>query len=352
MPKGWVLDRTGAAVTDPATALKGLTEGTCALAPLGGIGDELAGYKGYGWATVVEILSAALQQGAFLKALSNRAADGSLKPYHLGHFFMAVDISAFCDPAAFKKTTGDILRELRASKKAAGHDRIWTAGEKEHDAFLKRDKEGVPLNPAVRESLEAVRNENNVKFTFSWEKLALATEIALLEAVNYLDPEPVTLAKLEKLTGLPRESVSAALDALAERCRLPNSGVELTRMAEGWLLSPKAEYWDILRDTYGKKNEGKLSRAALETLSIVAYSQPITRSEIEAIRGASPDNMLRLLMDKDLVREVGKKDVPGKPAQYGTTKEFLRFFRLESIADLPKLPENEAERFELEKEKQ
>jgi LDH2 family malate/lactate/ureidoglycolate dehydrogenase len=170
MPKGWVLDRTGAAVTDPATALKGLTEGTCALAPLGGIGDELAGYKGYGWATVVEILSAALQQGAFLKALSNRAADGSLKPYHLGHFFMAVDISAFCDPAVFKKTTGDILRELRASKKAAGHDRIWTGGEKEHDAFLKRSKEGVPLNPAVRESLEAVRNENNVKFTFSWEK--------------------------------------------------------------------------------------------------------------------------------------------------------------------------------------
>ena len=85
----------------------------------------------------------------------------------------------------------------------------------------------------------------------------------------------------------------------------------------------------------------------METLSIIAYSQPITRSEIEQIRGVSADNMIRLLLDRELIKEVGKKDVPGKPVQYGTTKEFLKFFRLNTIADLPKLDETESERFEL-----
>jgi segregation and condensation protein B len=85
----------------------------------------------------------------------------------------------------------------------------------------------------------------------------------------------------------------------------------------------------------------------METLSIIAYSQPVTRSEIEDIRGVQADSMIRLLLERNLIREMGKKDVPGKPSQYGTTREFLMLFHLESIADLPKLDENEADRFEL-----
>jgi LDH2 family malate/lactate/ureidoglycolate dehydrogenase len=168
MPSGWVIDPKGAAVTDPNAALKGLVAGTCALTPLGGIGEELAGYKGYGYATVVEVLSAALQGGTFLKALSGVDARGH-HPYHLGHFFMAIDINAFTEPAAFKKTAGDILRELRASRKAEGQERIYTAGEKEYLAFLERSKKGIPVNPAVRASLTAVRDEYGVAHTFSWE---------------------------------------------------------------------------------------------------------------------------------------------------------------------------------------
>ena len=123
--------------------------------------------------------------------------------------------------------------------------------------------------------------------------------------------------------------------------------MELLHISGGWMICPKKDLWESLKDRYGKKTEGRLSRAAMETLSIIAYSQPITRAEIEAIRGASPDNMIRLLMDRDLIKEVGKKDVPGKPVQFGTTKEFLRLFRLNSIADLPKLDEPESGRFEL-----
>jgi segregation and condensation protein B len=90
----------------------------------------------------------------------------------------------------------------------------------------------------------------------------------------------------------------------------------------------------------------------METLSIIAYSQPVTRIEIEAIRGVQADNMIHLLVEKGLVRELGKKDVPGKPIQYGTTGEFLRVFHLGSIADLPRLNDSDADRFERETEEQ
>ena len=178
-------------------------------------------------------------------------------------------------------------------------------------------------------------------------ELRLEKETALIEAILYLENDPVDEPALARISGLAKEVVEASLDALKERYAQPDSGVELSKIGGGFLIAPKKEYWEILKERYGKKNEAKLSKAAMETLSIIAYSQPITRGEIEAIRGVSADNMMRLLLDRELIREVGKKDVPGKPVQYGTTKEFLKFFRLESIADLPKLDESESERFEL-----
>ncbi|MDR3124011.1 MAG: SMC-Scp complex subunit ScpB [Treponema sp.] len=177
--------------------------------------------------------------------------------------------------------------------------------------------------------------------------LATEKETALIEAILYLEADPLDEAALVRISGLAKEAVQRALSSLEERYSHGDSGVELSRIGGGVMISPKREYWDTLKDRYGKKNETRLSKAALETLAIVAYSQPVTRAEIEQIRGVSADNMIRLLMEKALVREVGKKDVPGKPVQYGTTREFLKFFRLESIADLPKLSESENDRFEL-----
>jgi segregation and condensation protein B len=174
-------------------------------------------------------------------------------------------------------------------------------------------------------------------------------ETALIEAILYLESEPLDEAGLSRISGLSTDVIKLCLEILENRYTQEDSGVELTRIGGGIIISPKKEYWDTLKERYGKKNESRLSRAALETLSIIAYSQPITRSEIEAIRGVQADTMIRLLLDKDLIRETGKKDVPGKPVQFGTTKEFLKLFRLESIADLPKLNESEQERFELEK---
>ena len=180
--------------------------------------------------------------------------------------------------------------------------------------------------------------------------LGLAKETALIETILFLEGEPLDETALSRISGLAREVVEKALANLAGRYAIEDSGLELSRIGGGVIIAPKKVYWDNLREKYGKKNDSRLSRAAMETLSIIAYSQPITRSEIEAIRGVQADNMIRLLLEKALIRETGKKDVPGKPAQYGTTREFLKVFRLGSIADLPKLDESEAERFELESE--
>lgn len=144
MSKGWVIDDKGESKTDSVAALDDFIAGRAALTPLGGVGEELGGYKGYGYATVVEILSSALQQGNYMKMLLG-FQDGKKVPYNLGHFFIAIDINAFVEPDDFKKTTGDILRQLRASKKMPGQDRIYTAGEKEYDTWIYRKDKGIPF---------------------------------------------------------------------------------------------------------------------------------------------------------------------------------------------------------------
>lgn len=169
LPDGWVIGHDGTTQTEPDSVLKDLISGRAALAPLGGIGEEGGGYKGYGYATVVEILSAALQQGAFLKQLSGFGDDGERIPYKLGHFFLAVNIEAFTDTDSFKKTTGDILRELRGSKLAPGEDRIYTCGEKEHLAIQERAETGIPLNDVLQSQMIAMRDELKLNYSFPFE---------------------------------------------------------------------------------------------------------------------------------------------------------------------------------------
>ena len=168
-PSGMVIGQDGIAMTDSEQILKALTNGSAAFAPLGGIGEELGGYKGYGYATVVEILSAALQAGSFMKMLTGIGPEGEKVPYNLGHFFMAIDPEAFMGREIFKKITGDILRELRSSQVAPGEKKIYTAGEKEYLIWLDRKDKGVPLGAAVRKELMDIRDELGMDFNFSFE---------------------------------------------------------------------------------------------------------------------------------------------------------------------------------------
>ncbi|MHC6202956.1 SMC-Scp complex subunit ScpB [Breznakiellaceae bacterium SP9] len=170
----------------------------------------------------------------------------------------------------------------------------------------------------------------------------------LIEAILFLESDPIEKSVLAKLTGLTLGNLNKALETLELRYAKDEAGLELSYSGGGILIAPKKQYWDKLKAQYGKRNDTKLSRAAMETLSIIAYSQPITRSEIEAIRGVNADAMIRLLLERSLIHETGKKDVPGKPSQYGTTKEFLRLFRLASIENLPQLSPEDAERFKVD----
>ncbi len=167
----------------------------------------------------------------------------------------------------------------------------------------------------------------------------------LVEAILFLENDPVPLSKLIRMSGSEREGVLKAIDEIQQR--YSSHGIELVEVAGGYCFMPRRYLWEHLKKYYGKKGNERLSRAALETLAIIAYSQPITKAEIESIRGVSADNMIKLLMERNLVRVVGKKDAPGKPKQYGTTKDFLRMFNLKSIADLPKLSEADQMRFGL-----
>jgi len=180
------------------------------------------------------------------------------------------------------------------------------------------------------------------------EPESAAQGAALIEAILFMEAEPMPEARLAAASGLSPEAAEAALEELAERYSGEGSGLELSRVGGGVALAPKRDLWERLKERYGKKNDARISRAVMETLAIIAYSQPITKAEIRAFRGVSPDNAMQILAEKGLIEKAGQKDVPGKPTQYKTTREFLKRFRLNSIADLPRLSESDADRFELE----
>ncbi len=177
--------------------------------------------------------------------------------------------------------------------------------------------------------------------------MELEKETALVETILFLESEPVTEKQISNIAQLSEEVVRHCIENLGEKYKAENSGIELAVITGGWSLVPKKEFWGVLSERYGEKNSGRLSKSALETLSIIAYKKP------DHIVNAHSANLLnfaagnRLLVERNFIKEVGRSDAPGKPVQFGTTKDFLKFFHLNSIADLPKLDEDEEQRFEL-----
>jgi L-2-hydroxycarboxylate dehydrogenase (NAD+) len=160
-PKGMVIDLEGEERTDTPGILKDMAMGKCALCPLGGAGDEMGGYKGFGWATVVELLSTAFQSGPFGKAVSGvDQVTGGPCPMPLGHFFLAIDIEALVGLDTFKQNSGNLLRYIRESTKdPQGPGRIWTAGEPENDARVRRTAlGGVVVPPILLSDMQHLRD--------------------------------------------------------------------------------------------------------------------------------------------------------------------------------------------------
>jgi len=169
------------------------------------------------------------------------------------------------------------------------------------------------------------------------EQTSLSLE-AHLEALLFAAPEPVTARRLAQALGVSRREVEAALVRLEEA--LKSRGVRLQRHRDRWHMTTAPELGAQVAAFLGLEATTRLSQAALEALAIVAYRQPITRPQVDAIRGVSSDSVLRSLLSKGLIEEVGRSEGPGRPILYGTTAFFLEAFGLPSLKALPPLEEN------------
>lgn len=163
---------------------------------------------------------------------------------------------------------------------------------------------------------------------------------AVVEALLFVSERPLPVKELSAfLKDSSDDQVRESLSALATRYTTSPSGLQLEEVAGGYRLSTRAELGETVKEFFRLKNRQKLSRAGLETCAIIAYKQPVTHPEIQEIRGVSAEGVLRTLLERRLIRIVGRKNTVGKPLLYGTTKMFLEHFGLASLDDLPPVEE-------------
>jgi segregation and condensation protein B len=191
---------------------------------------------------------------------------------------------------------------------------------------------GVPDDAATAAAIEVVNSQR--------EAIDARELKGILEAVLFVSPEPVPVARLMSIVGtVSKAEVVQALGVLTHDLDQEGRGIQLVQVAGGYRLVTKQEYGPWLKRMDKAKAAQKLSRSALESLAIIAYKQPLVRAEIEEIRGVETSGVLRTLCERKLVRIVGRKDVPGRPIMYGTTKFFLEHFGLRDLSQLPPLRE-------------
>lgn len=157
---------------------------------------------------------------------------------------------------------------------------------------------------------------------------------ATIESLLFITNEPLTPAQLAELAEMEETDVQDVLSWLIEDYSDASKGIGVIRLGDGYIMAIKQAYLPYVEKLY-RPQMNNLSMAALETLAIVAYKQPVTRGEIELIRGVKADKIIQNLIGKELIEEQGRKDAPGRPILYGTTRRFLQYFNIESLAELP-----------------
>lgn len=162
----------------------------------------------------------------------------------------------------------------------------------------------------------------------------------VIEALLFVNEKPVTVDQFKSaLETVNAAEIKRIVHLLQDEYERRQSGMKIIEIAGGYQMLSNPRYADYIRSFYKTKHKEKLSKPALETLAIVAYKQPVTRVDVELVRGVNSDGVISHLLTKDLVKAVGRKDIPGRPFLYGTTKQFLEYFGLKSLDDLPRLEE-------------
>jgi segregation and condensation protein B len=167
----------------------------------------------------------------------------------------------------------------------------------------------------------------------------LKERISMIEAMLFVSGEPITLASIKGVLDIPEDDIKKAIDELMADYRERDRGLLILEIAQGYQMVTNPLYAKLLRKFTSAATSNKLSMPALETLAIVAYKQPLIKAEIEQIRGVNSDGVIKSLLDKRLIKIVGQKEAPGKPMLYGTTKDFLQYFGLKDLTELPTLKE-------------
>ncbi len=163
--------------------------------------------------------------------------------------------------------------------------------------------------------------------------------IPKIEAILFSASEPISKEKFLKAFGIERTLLMQVIEFLMERYNTPDSGIQLVEIADGYQILTKPHYVDILEKFFGNRKISKLSVPALEALAIIAYKQPVTRQEIEEIRGVNCDGVIKTLLDRELINKRGHAELPGRPSLYYSTKKFLNYFKITSLKELPSIEE-------------
>lgn len=161
---------------------------------------------------------------------------------------------------------------------------------------------------------------------------------SIIESILFAAGRMVSIEEIELALEISRVDLEKILEKMQEEYKEEKRGIELIKLNNGYQLCSKKENYEYIYQIIDKRNKPKLSNAALETLSIIAYNPKISRAEIEAIRGVSVDATIYKLLEYGLIEEAGKLDLPGKPMSYKTTEEFLKMFGYSSLDELPELP--------------
>ncbi|HEX8287304.1 MAG TPA: SMC-Scp complex subunit ScpB [Pyrinomonadaceae bacterium] len=170
---------------------------------------------------------------------------------------------------------------------------------------------------------------------------SLSEIVSILEALVFVADEPVTIKTLAEVLDEDREIIEAAVEELRDEYEQREGGLQLRQIAGGWQISTRTEYHEEIRAFLKTRPSAKLSLAALETLSVIAYKQPVTVPEILEIRGVQSASAIKTLLDKRLIVAKGRKETVGRPMQYGTSKDFLIQFGLNDLSELPSIEDFE-----------
>ncbi len=189
------------------------------------------------------------------------------------------------------------------------------------------------------ENLDQIEQENDSEITVDDEADREHSLKSLFEAVFFLSNEPVPITFFVKNFMIDPTQTKIIIDSLVDEYEERDGGIRLAELSNGYQFVTNARFAEQLRHALGLRKRESLSKGMLETLAIIAYKQPIVLADIDELRGASSRMMVANLMKRNLVKPVGRKELPGRPLAYGTTDEFLRYFGLNKLSDLPKLSE-------------